>query len=151
MKLVANGVELSYTSDDGEEGYPGEVKATVTYTLVANQLQISYHATTTKKTVVNLTNHVYFNLDGHKQWGDLRNQTIAIMADDYTPADADAIPTGEIADVTGTPFDLRKPVRLTKENLAAADDVVGGYDHNFCLKQHNSITLKGKFTLRHYF
>jgi len=142
MTLVENGVALTYVSVDGEEGYPGELTARVTYTVVDNKLQIAYHATTTKKTVVNLTNHVYFNLDGHKQWSDLRNQTVAIMADHYTPADANAIPTGEIADVKGTTFDLRKPVRLTKDNLAAADSVVGGYDHNFCLKQHNSIALK---------
>ena len=87
------------------------------YTIIENQLQIEYQATSTKKTVVNLTNHVYFNLDGHKNWQDLRNQSIVIFADHYTPTDEDSIPTGEIKSVNGTKFDLRKPKLLSKESL----------------------------------
>ena len=144
FSVVDNGVELTYISLDEEEGYPGELTVKVTYTVVDNQLQIAYHAKTTKRTVVNLTNHVYFNLDGHKDWKDLRNQTIVLFADAYTPADENSIPTGEIKSVTGTTFDLQKPVKLTKENLAAVEDVTGGYDHNFCIKRENSIVMKGK-------
>ena len=85
FSVIENGVELSLTSEDGEEGYPGELKVTVRYTITQNQLQIEYQATSTKKTVVNLTNHAYFNLDGHKNWQDLRNHSIVIFADHFTP------------------------------------------------------------------
>ena len=78
-------MELGLTSEDGDEGYPGELKVIVRYTVTQNHLQIEYKATSTKKTVVNLTNHAYFNLDGHKNWQDLRNQSIVIFADHYTP------------------------------------------------------------------
>ena len=95
--------------------------AIVTYTINGNKLGINYEATTTKKTVVNLTNHVYFNLDGHSNWKDLSNQTVSIFADNYTPVDIDAIPLGDISDVAGTPYDLRNGKYMTSKALEAVD------------------------------
>src|SRR4029077_16491506 len=98
-------LELSYLSKDGEEGFPGNLKVTVVYTLTdANALRIEYSATTDKKTVVNLTNHSYFNLAGQGS-GDILGHLLIIQADKFTPVDAGLIPTGEFRDVAGTPFD----------------------------------------------
>ena len=92
---------------------------------------------------MNLTNHVYFNLDGHSNWKDLSNQTVSIFADNYTPVDIDAIPLGDISDVAGTPYDLRNGKYMTSKTLEAVDPNVGGYDHNFCISTHNSAQIKG--------
>jgi len=131
------GVKLSYTSVDGEEGYPGTVKADVTYLLNdRNQLVIDYHATTDKPTILNLTQHSYFNLAGGKAQ-DILGHVLTINADKYTPVDATLIPTGEIADVTGTPFDFRTPTpigaRIDQDNEQLKHGP--GYDHNWVLNR----------------
>ena len=124
-------VTLNYLSKDGEEGYPGNLKVAVKYTLKdADELLIEYDAETDKATPVNLTNHSYFNLTGDIT-NTVLNHTLMIDADKYTPVDTTLIPTGELKDVTGTPFDFRKP------KLIGADinSVPGGYDHNFVLNR----------------
>ncbi len=126
---------LRYTSPDGEEGYPGTLQVMVTYTFTdENELIIHYEAVSDKDTLCSLTNHSYFNLEGEGS-GTVLDHTFEINADTYTVGDAELIPTGENADVTGTPFDFRKPTRLgevidqkdSNEQLRNA----GGVDHNF--------------------
>ncbi len=129
-------LELSYLSKDGEEGFPGNLKVTVIYTLTnTNALKIEYSATTDKKTVVNLTNHSYFNLTGQAS-GDILSHQLMIPADMFTPVDAGLIPTGELRDVAGTPFDFRKPTAIGAR-IDQDDEQLklgGGYDHNFVLR-----------------
>ncbi len=127
------GVRFHYLSPDGEEGYPGNLDVTVTYRLTpGNAVKIDYVATTDKATPVNLTNHSYFNLSGHGTASVLDHE-VWIGADRYTPKDAGAIPTGEIAPVEGTPFDFRTQRRLGDRigDLTGVD--ADGYDHNFVL------------------
>ena len=108
-KAPGQSLELTYLSKDGEEGYPGNLTSTVTYTLTDNnELKIDYPATTDKTTVVNLTNHAYFNLAGPGE-GDILGHMVTINADKFTPVDKGLIPTGELKDVAGTPFDFRTP------------------------------------------
>lgn len=124
---------LQYTSIDGEEHYPGEVKVKVTYKLTDdNELVINYTATTNKKTVINLTNHAYFNLAGHAA-GSLDGHTVRLAADHYTPVDNTSIPTGVIASVTGTMFDLTSDTDLTARLSLVPGGI--GFDHNFVLGQ----------------
>jgi aldose 1-epimerase len=131
---VPDGVEFTLVSPDGDMGFPGTLTAKVRYTLKGNTLRIDYSATTDKATVLNLTNHSYFNLHGDDQ-GNILDQKIEINADRYTPTDSGLIPTGELAPVAGTPVDFRKPevigarIDADNEQLKRA----GGYDFNFVL------------------
>jgi aldose 1-epimerase len=130
------GVVLTYTSKDGEEGYPGTVKATVTYTLTdMGHLVVDYKATTDKPTVINLTQHTYFNLAGTKS-NDILGHELTLNAAHYTPVDEGLIPTGEIAPVDGTPFDFRKSTAIGARINDARNVQIArgkGYDHNFVL------------------
>jgi len=120
-----NTLHLTYFSEDGEEGYPGNLKAFVDYVLLDNELRIAYRATTDRDTIVNLTNHSYFNLRGE---GTILDHELTLNADHFTPVSGDLIPTGEIKPVAGTPMDFRNGKAIGSD-LAAA----GGYDHNFVL------------------
>jgi aldose 1-epimerase len=122
-----NTLHLTYFSKDGEEGYPGNLSAFVDYTLRDNELRIDYRATTDRDTIVNLTNHSYFNLRGA---GTILDHELTLNADHFTPVSEDLIPTGEIKSVEGTPWDFRKAKAIGSD----LDDVPGGYDHNFVLR-----------------
>lgn len=124
------GVKFSYTSPDGEEGYPGNLKVDITYTLNdKNEFGIEFKATTDKPTPVNLTNHSYFNLAGT---GDVLGTLLRIEANQYTPVDDTLIPTGAIAPVQGTPLDFTTPATLGAR-IAQLKPNPGGYDHNYVL------------------
>jgi len=129
------GVVYSYTSRDGEEGYPGELHATVWYALTPRrELAIEYAATTDKATPINLTQHSYFNLAGEGS-GDVLHHQLTIDADRFTPVDENLIPTGELAAVEGTPFDFRRATaigdRIDGEHPQLK--IGKGYDHNYVL------------------
>ena len=134
-------VEMSLVSPDGDNGFPGTVCATVRYTLTAdNAIDIRYEATTDKKTVINMTNHSYFNLNGNPSQH-CENQLLYINADRYTPADTTYMPTGQMLKVAGTPMDFRKPTPLSKninnQHFAMTRNA-HGFDHNWCLNTwHN--------------
>jgi len=138
------GVVFSYTSPDGEEGYPGKLEATVTYTLDdANKLSFDYHAVTDKATPVNLTQHTYFNLAGDGQ-GDILGHELMLKAKRFTPVDRTLIPTGEIRSVAGTPFDFTTPHAIGAR-IGAEDEQIkfgGGYDHNFVLDRDAGDSLQ---------
>jgi aldose 1-epimerase len=123
---------LTYLSKDGEAGYPGNLSAVVRYTLVKGDLRIEYSATTDKDTVVNLTNHSYFNLAGR---GDILSHQLTLHASRFTPVDAGLIPMGELKSVAGTPFDFRKATAIGAR-INADDEQLHrgrGYDHNWVL------------------
>ncbi len=131
-KVVPNGVELTMVSKDGDQGFPGTLTAHVRYTLVGDKLRMDYTATTDKTTVVNLTQHAYFNLAGG---GDVLSHVVKIDAPKYTAIDAGLIPTGALPAVAGTPFDFNTPT-LIGARINAADEqlkLAGGYDHNWVL------------------
>eukprot|EP00062_Callorhinchus_milii_P009648 gi/632953686/ref/XP_007892559.1/ PREDICTED: aldose 1-epimerase [Callorhinchus milii] len=130
-EVLPNGVKFSLMSSDGEEGFPGEVKVQVTYTLVGGELTINYWAQTTKTTPINLTNHSYFNLAGHGS-PNIYDHEVSVEATRYLPVDDVMIPTGEIASVENTPFDLRNPVLLGSH---IQNKLKAGFDHNFCLQE----------------
>jgi len=133
-KPIKDGIELSYVSRDGEQGYPGTLTATVRYTLSDDGLRIEYSATTNKPTVVNLTNHSYFNLAGQGK-GTILQQQLKIHASRFTPVDSTLIPTGELRSVEGTAFDFRTSTPIG-ERIDADEDQLHkgkGYDHNWVL------------------
>jgi len=131
------GVAFSYLSKDGEEGFPGNLKVRVTYTLTdANELVVDYEATTDKATPINLSQHSYFNLAGEGN-GDILNHEIMINAERFTPVDKNLIPTGELRPVKGTPFDFRASTRVGDHINDNYDQLIlgHGYDHNFVISR----------------
>jgi len=145
--LPDGGLELTYLSKDGEEGYPGNLNVTVTFHVTdSGELRIDYAATTDKDTVVNLTNHSYFNLKGAGS-GDVLGHILTLNAERFTPVDKTLIPTGELLGVAGTPFDFRRltPIgaRIDQDNDQLK--IAGGYDHNWVLnKSGNALTLAAR-------
>jgi len=141
-------VELMYLSKDMEEGFPGNLDVKVTYYLTDdNAIEINYEASTDKTTVVNLTNHTYFNLNGEGSVNIL-DHLVQIAADNYTPVDYTMIPTGKIEPVKGTPFDFIHPKTIGR-SINADDEQVkfgGGYDHNFVFNLHDIHTPVAKVT-----
>ena len=138
-ELSGPALQLTYVSPDGEEGYPGTLTITVTYSLTdKNGLKIDYKATTDKPTILNPTNHCYFNLSGDPN-NTILNNIVMINADKFTPVDSTLIPTGQLEDVANTPLDFRKPTEVGKR---INDDFqqlkyAGGYDFNWVLNNYN--------------
>ena len=134
-------LKLAITSPDGDNGFPGTVKAVTTYRLTAdNTLDITFEATTDKETVVNMTNHSYFNLNGDPS-KEAMDMVLYINADNYTPADSTYMTTGEISKVEGTPMDFRKPHAISETiNDTTFDQIryASGYDHNWCLNTYKN-------------
>ena len=136
------GVSLKYESPDGEEGYPGKLEVKVDYTLTdENELKISYYARTDAPTVINLTHHSYFNLNGAGS-GDILGHSLFIHADRYTPVNEQLIPTGELKPVEGGPFDFRQEKTIGRD----FEQVEGGYDHNFVLNGSGELSLAARLT-----
>lgn len=136
----SNAIRMTYVSVDGEEGFPGEVKTVMTYTLTEdNELQIDYVAETTKATPYNITNHSYFNLAGHHA-GSVGSQRMMIKADAFLPTDETAIPSGKEIPVAGTPFDFRTSHTIGARIDADHEQIRfgNGYDHNFCLNKKSA-------------
>jgi len=127
-------VEFTLLSPDGDMGFPGALTVRVSYTLQEHQLRIEYEASTTRPTVINLTNHSYFNLAGQAS-GDILQQELRIGADRFTPVDSSLIPTGKLAPVRGTPFDFRRLTPIGQRINEANEQLehAGGYDHNYVL------------------
>lgn len=126
---------LSYTSPDGEEGFPGKVSVRVTYTLTEdNSIKIRYEGKSDANTILNLTNHTYFNLNGHSS-GELKEHYLTLDAPFYTPNTDACIPTGEIQSVTGTPFDFTSEANVEERFESTHEQITkfGGFDHNFAL------------------
>jgi len=143
------GLKLTYLSKDGEEGFPGNLDVTVTYTLTNdNELKIENRATTDKTTVVNMTHHSYFNLKGQGE-GDILDHVLTLNADKFTPVNENLIPTGELADVKGTPMDFTSPTPVGERIDADYEQlkIAGGYDHNWCInRKGDALELVGTVT-----
>lgn len=139
----ANAVCFTYESPDGENGFPGALKTSVTYTLLEDGVQLTYQGISTKKTVFNPTNHSYFNLSGHES-GSICDEKIQILADAYMEILPGAIPTGQLPPVEGTPMDLRQPKRIGEEIDADFEQLklVQGYDHNWALSKKSGEMAK---------
>ncbi|CAN5653619.1 galactose mutarotase [soil metagenome] len=133
---IAGGVEMTLVSKDGDQGYPGTLTAHVRYSLHHNALRIDYSYSTDKATVVNLTNHTYFNLAGS---GTVLGHEVTLPSDQYTPVNKVLIPTGELPTVEGTPFDFRKATTIGARIGADNEQlkIAGGYDHNWVLRGYN--------------
>jgi aldose 1-epimerase len=132
-ELDDGSLQMSYCSSDGEEGFPGNLEVTLVYSLTeSNELCLAYRAETDRDTLINLTNHAYFNLAGS---GTVLGHDVQVLADRYTVTGEDLVPTGEVAKVAGTPLDLRemKPVGAQIAQLESR-----GFDHNYCLKEKRS-------------
>ena len=133
--------KLSYLSKDGEEGFPGNLKTVVIYSLTDNnELRIEYEAETDKPTIVNLTNHAYWNLAGG---GSCLDHILWIASESYTPTDAELIPTGEILPVEGTPLDFREPTRIGNR-IEQLKPKLNGYDHNYILGEGNGLKIAAR-------
>lgn len=133
------GVRFNYTSRDGEEGYPGNLKVSVTYVLGDDQaLWVTWQATTDKATPVNITNHTYFNLAGAGN-GNIFDHELTLYCDQYTPVDDTLIPTGKIENVVGTPLDFTKGMKIGTRFEEVAKTAPGGYDHNFVVRKAESL------------
>ena len=137
-EMLPDGVRFSRLSPDGEEGFPGNLKVSITYRVQHGALSITYDAVSDQDTLCNLTNHTYFNLNGG---GTALHHTLRINADRFTENSAQCMPDGKILDVTGTPFDFRTAKEVGRD--IEKDDVqlhnCGGYDHNFCLPDDGSL------------
>ncbi len=136
-------ITFTYNSFDGDEGFPGNMVVNTIYTLVENAIKIEYKATTDKKTIINMTNHAYFNMNGYDN-GNVENHIIRMNADKFNETDVELIPTGNFTDVTGTPFDMRKPIVLEKVLFGDHDKIreLGGLDTNFIMNDYDG-------TIRH--
>jgi aldose 1-epimerase len=136
-------VKLTYLSKDGEEGFPGNLKTSIVYALTDNnELRLDYEAETDKPTIVNLTNHAYFNLAGG---GTALDHVLHIPSESYTPTNAEMIPTGEILPVKGTPMDFNEPTRVG-ERIEQLRPKLSGYDHNFVLSGEKTLKLAARLT-----
>ena len=143
QKAGESSVKLTYVSKDGEEGFPGNLKTSVIYTLTdANELRVEYEAETDKATIVNLTNHAYWNLAGG---GSCLDNVLWIPSSRYTPSDADLIPTGEIAPLAGTPMDFQQSTRIG-ERFGQLPPKLNGYDHNFLLSESKAMKMAARLT-----
>src|SRR5690349_18285374 len=148
----STGLVLRYTSPDGEEGYPGTLRTTVTYTLTeGNELIFDYEATSDRATPVNLTQHSYFNLAG-KGEGDVLGHVLTLNANSFTPVDSTLIPTGEIRSVAGTPFDFRAPTAIGARIGQDDEQLIygRGYDHNFVLDKDSGVPASATLAARVY-